>query len=606
MPMLAIITIHARIAKMNESEQQVTYPERVEFLRRAHLFYRLEDDQLESIAEMMVEKVCEPGEGIIKQGELGESFFMIYTGSVDVSRVNNQGVEDLGKLVEGDYFGEEALLKHRLRNATVKAVDKTLLLELTQADFNLLLKKLPLLKVNFAVAVSSRRLARRMQFKWLRDDEGEVIYFLARKHSILLARALLLPVGAGGLALIGVLAGFTANLPLLLWPAVIILGFMISLALWNWVDWGNDYYIVTNQRVVWLEKVVGIYDSRQEAPLSAIQRINVQTEFVGRQLDYGTLIVRTIVGSTLTLRNVNHPYQAEALIEEHWKRAKLNTHKMEEAAMKDALRLRLLRKKGQPAPVHTGSLLAKPETKKKPLYTPPRGLANFFSSRYEDLSTITYRKHWVVLIERIWIPSLLLVALAAFFLYNLFQLLFVSAPAIFPNTSLAALFTVWALLTVIVFAWWYYQYLDWSNDIFQVTPDQILDINRKPLGEVVSDIASLDNILHLEYERRGILQVVFNYGNVYITIGGGKDMTFLDLYNPSAVQDDIERRRLERITKKEQDSIKNERERMADWFAAYHHSSAELSQAEAEESEPEKPAPTPEPELPEDEEQGSW
>jgi hypothetical protein len=61
-------------------------------------------------------------------------------------------------------------------------------------------------------------------------------------------------------------------------------------------------------------------------------------------------------------------------------------------------------------------------------------------------------------------------------------------------------------------------------------------------------------------------------------------MTFEDLYNPSAVQDDIERRRLERITKKEQASIKAERERMADWFAAYHHSSEQLRQAEADEA----------------------
>jgi hypothetical protein len=100
---------------------------------------------------------------------------------------------------------------------------------------------------------------------------------------------------------------------------------------------------------------------------------------------------------------------------------------------------------------------------------------------------------------------------------------------------------------------------------------------------VTSDIASLDNILHLEYERKGPMQVLFNYGNVYITIGGGKDMTFEDVFNPSAVQDDIERRRLERITKKEEASIKAERDRMADWFAAYHHSTEDLRQAEDDE-----------------------
>lgn len=590
---------------MTETEQTIAIPERIEFLRRIHLFYRLEDDQFESIATMAVEREFQAGEGIIRQGEVGDSFFMIFTGSVDVSRERTTGEVELGKLVVGDYFGEEALLMHRRRNATVKAAEKTTLLELTQADFNLLLKTVPLLRTNFEVAVSSRHLARSMQFKWLREDEGELIYFLARKHPILLVRALSVPGIVGGLSLIGVLVGFTANLPLLLWPSVAILGFMISLGLWNAVDWGNDYYIVTNQRVVWLEKVVGIYDSRQEAPLSAIQRINVQTEFWGRQLDYGTLIVRTIVGSTLTLRNVNHPYQAAALIEEHWKRAKQTSRKMEESAMREALRQRILRKQGQIVSGPLPSLLPKPEAKKRDPYAARGGFANFFRVRFEDLSTITYRKHWVVLLEKTWIPSFILLVLFGWLIYEIVHISIFAIPALFRNSGVDALVAIWLLSFFIVFSWWYYQYLDWSNDIFQVTPDQIMDINRKPLGQVTSDIASLDNILHLEYERRGFFQVIFNYGNVYITIGGGKDMTFEDLFNPSAVQDDIERRRLDRITKKEQDAIKAERERMADWFAAYHHSAAELDQL-TEENEPDKGTQTPGPEVPEDMDGGSY
>ena len=35
---------------------------------------------------------------------------------------------------------------------------------------------------------------------------------------------------------------------------------------WTYLDWTNDLYIVTNQRVVYVEKVIGIYDSREEAP----------------------------------------------------------------------------------------------------------------------------------------------------------------------------------------------------------------------------------------------------------------------------------------------------------------------------------------------------
>jgi hypothetical protein len=544
-------------------------------MRRIHLFYRLEDENFITVAESAIEQVYESGEVIVRQSDVGTSFYMIYSGSVDMVREKPAGGETRARLVAGDYFGEEPLRARWNHDATVIAVEKTVLLVLDNADFNALLKKLRQLKSNFDVAVNSHRLARKLQFKWLREDEGEVIYFLARKHPILLLRGLLLPVIFGSIGLVGTAFGYAANLPWLLWPSVAVLGFSISWGLWKGLDWGNDYYIVTNQRVVWLEKVIGVYDSRQEAPLSVIQRINVQVEYWGQVLDYGTVILRTIVGTTLTLHDVNHPYQAAALIEEHWKRTRHPSRSAEKEAMEQALHDRLVLNKvpDEPEP----SLLQRqdPQKKKNPFGTSGHGFSSFFRVRFEDLSTITYRKHWVVLIEKIWVPTVLLLGLVGLLVYQIFHISFKNIPAAFQNSGAYGLLIVWLLLFVMIFTWWYYQYLDWGNDIFQVTPDQILDIYKKPLGEVSSDIASLENILHLEYQRKGILQVIFNYGNVKITIGGGKDMIFEDLFNPSAVQDDIERRRLEHANQKEQERIKGDRERMADWFAAYHEHKAD-------------------------------
>ena len=547
---------------------------RIEFLKKIHLFYQVDETRFEAIASRLVERKCRPGEFIIRQGHEGERFYMIFSGSVEVVRETTRGRDSLGKLVAGDYFGEESLLTNKRTSATVKTSQETVLLCLSKADFGAILKQIPQLKANFSVAVTSRRLARSLKFSWLRDEEGEVIYFLARKHQVLLYQKLLLPVVAAFFVMLGIL--LSLNLPghILLWVFVGALGLIIGWGFWNFVDWGNDYYIVTNQRVIWLEKVVGIYDSRQEAPLSAVQRINVQTDYWGRQLNYGTLIVRTIVGTTLTLQNVDHPMQAAALIEEQWKRSKQTARKEEEGAMREALRKRFMQKGSEPEKLP--SLLPKPAA--KPVKSPVRpGLFdNLFKVRIEGLSTITYRKHWIVLVEKTWIPSLLLLTLVVFLFFGIFDRSLGSVPTLLKNSGVDALLVVWFLLTLGVFLWWYYQYVDWSNDVFQVTPDQILDINKKPLGQVVRDIAALDNILHLEYERKGLMQILFNYGNVYITIGGGKDMTFESVFDPSAVQDDIERRRLERIMKKEQDNIKAERERMADWFAAYHHSTGEF------------------------------
>jgi hypothetical protein len=138
-----------------------------------------------------------------------------------------------------------------------------------------------------------------------------------------------------------------------------------------------------------------------------------------------------------------------------------------------------------------------------------------------------------------------------------------------------------------VLLWWIYQYVDWSNDIFQVTEDQILDIDKTPLGREERKSAPLDNILTTESERRGFLKVLLNYGNVYITVGGAQ-LVFEDVFDPPSVQQDIDRRREARIERKKRSEANAERERVADWFAEYHRSVEELRSVEEPPAAPEE------------------
>ncbi len=546
--------------------------ERVLFLNRIHLFNSLNDDQFTAVAEMLAEEKFPAGKEIVKQGTEGDSLYLIWSGKVS-------GTQPGATFGVGDYFGEESMIvSHHQETATITAIEETLVLVLTRLQFQQLLKQAPGLRTNFAVTVNSYRLARKIRFKWLQDNE--VIYFLARKHPILLTQALLGPVLLGVAASAGMLATWYYSLwfPTLatLWYVSLVMGLgAVGWGVWNSIDWGNDYYIVTDRRVVWVEKVVGIYESRQEAPLSAVQRVNVETDLTGRMLDYGNLVIRTIVGSTLTLRNVNHPNQAAALIDQHWKRSKETSRKMEAGEIQDALRARLTG--GQIKPPEIEGVVVKPMEEKNP-YENHRNLANLFRLRFEHQTTVTYRKHIFVLFEQTWLPGTILAILLGILFYEIFS----------PSASFTSLFKlqsgllilIWVLMVLAALLWWIYQYIDWSNDIFQVTPDQIMDIDKTPLGQVTSDIASLDNILSIEYQRIGILELFFNYGTVFITVGGGKQMAFDNVFNPSAVQEDIERRRLEKINKKEQETIKGERERVADWFSAYYHNEQKFRREE--------------------------
>jgi hypothetical protein len=142
------------------------------------------------------------------------------------------------------------------------------------------------------------------------------------------------------------------------------------------------------------------------------------------------------------------------------------------------------------------------------------------------------------------------------------------------------------IISIPFLLWWIYQYLDWTNDIFRVTPDQIIDIDKKPFGTEERRAAPLENILSTEYQRIGLLGNIFNFGTVYISVGGSI-LEFQDVFDPATVQSDIDRRRMARVTAKNAAAAAAERERMAEWIATYHLSSAEFTQ----EQEKNKPNP---------------
>src|SRR5512140_1702828 len=319
---------------------------------------------------------------------------MLFSGAVEVVRENGHGSQWLARLVPGDYFGEESLLAHKRTNATVRAIEETVLLCLTKNDFNIVLKQMTQLKANFSVAVSSHRLARSMKFRWLREEEGEVIYFLARKHQIMLYRALLFPVLAALFVSLGIVIALNIPSNILLWIFIVALGLVIGWGFWSWVDWGNDYYIVTNQRVIWLEKVVGFYDSRTEASLGTILSVSTETDYFGRIYDFGIVIVRTYTGQ-IRMDYVRHPKQCAAMIEEHLGRTKESGRKADEETMKQAIRAKLgLNKPPVPGTAVTPAPLpAKPVKPLKKQSALSAWWQNAFNMRTVDGNTITYHKH---------------------------------------------------------------------------------------------------------------------------------------------------------------------------------------------------------------------
>ncbi len=566
----------------------VELPARLAFLKRIHLFHDLEEPVLEAVASQLQEAPYAAGSVVFQQGKRPESFYLIYAGTVRITRRQDRKETQIALLVKGDYFGEIGLIAKRPRSGTAVALEDSTLLVWPREYFEALYKKSPQLRLNFDLAIRSRKLAQKLQFKWLRPDE--VIYFLARKHPVILYQKLIWPILALFVPLFLVYAWFAIirSTVVIIAAAAALIG-IILWGVWYFLDWENDYYIVTNQRVVWLEKVIGIYESRQESPLHTILSVAVETTQLGRLLDYGDVIVRTWVGR-IPFNEVSHPDQAQDMIEEYWERTKEQAVGMEKEAMKNAIRRRLgipVSEKPKPAAVTPVPPPPHPQPQQgKGCLTLLAFLgAGTLKLRYEAGESVFYRKHWFVLLAQSWMPLAGLVAAFGIFIWRLIRLAELPEEAFiqFVNGVLTVdVFSLAILLTVIpLVVWLIYEIMDWSNDQYQVTPEQIIDLDRKPFGTQTRNAAQLENILGTESQRIGILGEIFNYGTVYITVGGSR-LAFEDVMDPASVQADIDRRREARQAKQAAAKIAAERERMAEWLATYHLNAEDLKREEEE------------------------
>lgn len=533
-------------------------------MRPIFLFKGFTDEQLQALAEDFTVENRATGEVIFHQGDRADAFYIITRGTVHATRKVGDREVDLGVLQTGDFFGERALLKRSVRSATIVATSDCEFLKLEAERFQEDLHLVPGLRANLELMADGRDQARRMRLTWLTPNEQ--IYAVARRHPIILYQALVLPAFMLVLS-IAVGIGLGWYLRDVLW-GVVLGGLGVAACLgWAWwlvLDWGNDYFIVTDQRVVYLEKIIGIYDSRQESPLGSVLSVDVRiTDALTRSIGIGDVIVRTFSGP-ISFTSVGNAAGLAALVEEQWNRSRSRSRVAEREAMKKSIRQSINPPQDGPAKkkpkeeAHGPSLMAQ--------------LAEFFSFklRYTQGDTVIYRKHWFELVRETMYPTIGLVLIIGLALLSLFGLL----PAPF-TLDVVAYVCLLSLLPVA--GWWLYQFEDWKNDLYLITNDQIVDLYRKPLGSEERRSAPLGNVLSLKYERPGILGLLLNYGSVVAKVGA-EELRFEGVFDPVGVQNDIYRRMEAVKARKEASEAARQREELSRWMAAYHEVAQEDAQ----------------------------
>jgi hypothetical protein len=531
-----------------------------QFLQQVPFLRGVEEEDLTQVVRDLQKGTFDEDEIIAHQGASLKALYFILDGQVEaVSLDPKKNTTQKVILTKGDSFGEVELSFGEDWKSTVRATQSTTILRWPLSSLDPFLESHPDAYSHLRFTAKSRQLAHKLRFNWLR--EAETLHGLARKHPFILVRSLIFPLlflgGALALGNWALADGGSA----IGWLGVIIAILSLALVAWRWIDWRNDYYIVTNRRAVWLEKVVGIYDRRQETPLHWVLSVSMSTDLLGRLLGYGDVMIKTYTGQ-LIFRNVGNPHIMASVVQEHWRRMKERRNLTDREEMIRALQERLHLDE------EDGSLLESdmPEEDEvlEILEEIPShvGLDQWtFKMRFEEQGVITFRKHWAVLLRQLFIPTLSILLLFSFLVLRLSGLIE------FLSLNQALLTSV--LVIVILIIWWLYRYVDWVNDIYQITPTQILDVNKKPLARETRKVAPLENILGTEIDRKGLIGLLLNYGAV-ITNVGTEQFTFRGVYDPASVQQEIVQAQEAFFERESEAQRRQRREEVVEWLSAYH------------------------------------
>ena len=142
----------------------------IKLLRQTDIFGHLNNEELRDLSDMATCISFAPGESVVRQGERGESLFIVVSGKLEVLRENpHQSMTHITSLADTDVFGEMALCTGETRTATIIAKEECILLEIQRKHLVPLMNKNP----QIIETIGSLVAARRQQLKDISETRAE-------------------------------------------------------------------------------------------------------------------------------------------------------------------------------------------------------------------------------------------------------------------------------------------------------------------------------------------------------------------------------------------------------------------------------------------------
>ena len=134
-----------------------TEEETAALLARAPLFAGLTPAEIQRIAEVAVPRSYEEGQVVFREGDSGDTCFVLRTGTVRITKTHSDGrVISLAQLSPPQMFGELALFDGETRSASVEATEPTTAIALLAGDMRRILSEHPGIAAKMCAELADR------------------------------------------------------------------------------------------------------------------------------------------------------------------------------------------------------------------------------------------------------------------------------------------------------------------------------------------------------------------------------------------------------------------------------------------------------------------
>src|ERR671916_120870 len=135
----------------------VTGEDTARLLARVPLFAGLSERDLAQLAQVAVPRTYESGQAVFREGDSGDTCYVVREGAVRVTRRHSDGrAITLAELRPGSIFGELAMFGGETRSATVQALEDTRALAILAGDLRRLLLAHPEMAVKMLNGLADR------------------------------------------------------------------------------------------------------------------------------------------------------------------------------------------------------------------------------------------------------------------------------------------------------------------------------------------------------------------------------------------------------------------------------------------------------------------